>query len=402
MGRFRGAPLGGVVVLAVAVVPAVADADQCARLSREQAEAAQRATSPMRFVAEACETCGENIEQARPRPLGRVSIGHSLSAPGWWSIYIDDRPVDLANVFLSADGDAFENFAILAGCPANGVTLRYSSRGAVVRETALRPASSAAPVSPRGTTTWSRPVGPVRFGLTGVLIAPGKSSGQPWDGPGALPPQVQQGLRTGLTVDLARSVLAAFGDGVPGTRALERLAPWAAAAINSAIAAPDVRVDVLLDSGRVSRARTRAHTLTPSWGYVGSASYVVTTTSQITIDAWDSDALFDDHIGVCTIQGMPLVDRNGYARGQDFTCNGQLWGVRLRVVAQSYEPVPDEQVPQAPPPSAISATTPTSTPTQSTAAEVLRRGGVGESCTRTDDCTAPLRCIRHECVEPPQ
>lgn len=245
---------------------------------------------------------------------------------------------------------------------------------------------------------WRRPVGPVRLAVTAVLVAPGKSSGQPWDGIMPLPAETQQGLQQGLSVQAVRAVFGLFVDG-SGVGAATRFAPWATNAFLGSIAAPDVRVDVLVDGRPVSRVRTQAHTFTPSWPIAPSAGTPISSNQQIDVDAWDIDALRDDHIGVCTIQGMPLVDRNGYARARDFTCNGQLWGVRLRVLADSYEPA-DSTANQAPPLSAQQPTPAAPDPVPPPASPEVRRGGVGESCTRTDDCNAPLRCVNNACTTP--
>ncbi len=393
--------------LVVLLLSGSAHADQCAVVPFDQVMRAQQYLQASRLVAERCEPCGE----ATDAPLVPRAVGFALTAPrpdipNGWTLQLDGRPIDLAYFYISSDGVQFTNLAALAGCPTTGVAPRLMASPApaptntFVRETASVPAAAA----PAPTPTWRRPVGPVSFGLTSVLIAPGKSSGRPWDGLGALPPEVQQGLRTGLTADFARSILSTFVEGGSGVGAVSRFAPWAVNAINNAIAAPDVRVDVLLDNTRVWRAQTQMHSFTPSWATAGTTAYNVSPTSQIAIDAWDSDLFSHDHIGVCTIQGMPLVDRNGYARAQDFSCNGQLWGVRLRVMAASYEPVPDEQVPSSPPPSAAPsvapAATPDAAPTPPAGSEGIRRGGAGESCTRTDDCTSPLRCVQQVCVEP--
>lgn len=261
----------------------------------------------------------------------------------------------------------------------------------------------------RAVVTWRRPVGPVQLAVTAVLVAPGKSSGQPWDGIRPLPTETQQGLVQGLAPQAVQAVCRAFIEGA-GAGAVSRMAPWASNAFLGSFSAPDVRVDVLLNGTTVSRVRTQTHTFTPSWPLSPSTSVEVGANQQIDVDAWDVDLVRDDRIGVCTIQGMPMVDRNGYARAQDFTCNGQLWGVRLRVVAESYVPVAASDVQEGPPPSAAPVAPPTpptpSTPptapstTPPSAPAEARRGGAGESCTRTDDCNTPLRCIRHECTVP--
>jgi len=48
--------------------------------------------------------------------------------------------------------------------------------------------------------------------------------------------------------------------------------------------------------------------------------------------AEDVDAFANDRIGVCTLTGGLRVDAQGYVTPESFRCNGQLWGVALRVV----------------------------------------------------------------------
>jgi hypothetical protein len=378
-----------------------ARADQCEIINQQQAAAAQQFLRTSRQVAFLCEPCGERLG-AGTRVVSISSVEMVPRDPGaaQWSLLVDGRQIDLAYTFTSTDGVRFENLAQSAGCPASDVSLSFivGSPPPPSQQPSFHvggTVGSAAQVRPA--STWRRPVGPVRFALTSVFVAPGKSTGLPWDGPGQLPTATRQGLQAGVTVQAARAIFSAFIDA--GTSmAAARLAPWAINTMSSATAAPDVRVDVLLDGRQVGRVQTRTHSFTPSWTGATNTTYQVGPNQQIDISAWDTDLMFDDHIGVCTIQGMPLVDRNGYARAEDFTCNGQLWGVRLRILADSYEAVADGDVAVAPPPSAVQVTPPAIP--QQEPAETTRRGGVGESCTRTDDCNAPLRCIRHECMTP--
>ncbi len=338
------------------------------------------------------------------------------------------RQLDLAYTFTTTDGVTYTNLGRAAGCAASDVSLSFvlpgatgAQLGAYVPPNAgiggsLAPIPSSADTAPTGTdgtaprarpsspgsTRWRRPVGPVRIGLTSLLIAPGKSSGAPWDGLGALPEDTARGLRAGITVEASRALASLFVD-VGTANSVGRIVPWASRVLANATQAPDVRATVSIDGTQVSTSRTRMHSYTPSWPGLSPTAYTIGHDQHITVDAYDTDLAFDDHIGLCTMQGMPLVDRNGYARAEDFTCNGQLWAVRLRIVATEYEPVPDSEV-QAPPPSAQPPPTmpaaegsPMMAPGH--APQHVRRGGAGESCTRTDDCEAPLRCVRQECRE---
>lgn len=392
-----------------------ARADQCQVLSTSQATSAQAVLRSASRIAYLCEPCGERLgPSTRITAVGNVEMRPWSGGGGQWEVYVDGAGIDLAYVFTSSDGVHFTNLSRVAGCEATGVSERFTIGAPVAPPPVRMP-----PVTPEVTvgatltagapsTTWRRPVGVVRLALTSVLIAPGKSSGMPWDGPGQLPQDTQRALRAGLSGETFRAIFSAFVESGTGMGAATRFAPWALNALNSATAAPDALVDVTINGERVARAQNRTHTFTPSWGSAYSRPVQIGPNQHIELEAWDTDVMFNDPIGTCTIQGMPLVDRNGYARAEDFTCTGQLWGVRLRVIADSYEPVASANVPMAPPPSAV-APPPQPGPVVAPAAigpgvvpaaPGVRRGGAGESCTRTDDCEAPLRCIRHECAAP--
>lgn len=415
---------------AMIVRPRDARADQCVAVSASQATAARQMLLSAVSLVHLCEPCGERLGvNSQPQPVGDVAL-RPWSGGGSWVVSVGGRDLDLAYVFSSSDGVTFTNVARAIGCPASDVSLSFvlapvarpigspyaaappqpfAVPSAPEPSDRLLPTAAAPSRSAPPTTRWRRPVGPVRMGITALFIAPGKSSGAPWDGPGTLPTDVQRGLQAGVTVQLTRQIFSAFVDTGSGVAVAARLAPWALNALSQATAAPDVQAALLLDGTQIGRAQTRTHTFTPSWPGMTTTAYTIGPNQQIVINAVDTDLLFNDHIGLCTMQGMPLVDRNGYARAEDFTCNGQLWGVRLRVLASSYEPVADADIPEAPPSAAAPAPAavfgapgpaPEAPPAATPPPVQMRRGGTGESCTRTDDCESPLRCIRHECTSP--
>jgi hypothetical protein len=221
------------------------------------------------------------------------------------------------------------------------------------------------------------PTGAVRLALTALLIAPGKSTGRPWDGMDSLPDDVSSSLARGLSQRQRQQIFRGFASA--GTSAvLASIAPWAVGAVNSAYEPPDVYARISINGEHVGVAGVVQDTLTPTWTTAYTPALVLSPATQLEIDAVDADVFNDDPIGACTIRGITCVDANGYVAPEDFACAGQLWGVRLRVVEETgvqRVAVPSDRNP------------------------AIRRGGAGESCTRTDDCTAPLRCVQHTCVE---
>ena len=92
-------------------------------------------------------------------------------------------------------------------------------------------------------------------------------------------------------------------------------------------------------NGRVVLRTTKVgnHYL-PTWSGLYSAPLQLRDFDQLEVRAVDRDVLFHDEIGVCTGQGLPWVDPQGYATPAALTCLGQLWAVALRVVPA--EPAP--------------------------------------------------------------
>lgn len=173
--------------------------------------------------------------------------------------------------------------------------------------------------------------GPVRLILTAALVAPGKDSGFPWDGPGSLPPEVSEGLRAARPRGMAATLFRALADGtVLGS--LAKILPWTANAFISGITAPDVQVEIFLNGALLQRSPKVANSYSPTWSGVYTPAVELHEFDQLELRAVDRDVLFHDQIGVCTSQGMPWVDAHGYASDLTFQCLGQLWAVALRVM----------------------------------------------------------------------
>lgn len=173
--------------------------------------------------------------------------------------------------------------------------------------------------------------GPVRLVLTAALVAPGKDSGLPWDGPGSLPPEVAEGLRAPRPRGLVGSLFRALIDGT-GLGALAQILPWTANAFIGGFAAPDVQVELALNGTLLQRSPKVANSYYPTWSGVYTPAVAIHDFDQLELRAIDRDVMFHDQIGVCTSQGMPWVDSRGYASDLTFQCLGQLLAVALRVV----------------------------------------------------------------------
>lgn len=101
---------------AVAMTTAsLAMADQCAYITKAQAEKALKAVLETTKVQTLCEPCGES----KPQTLAVKSIGiRDVNYQGYWELFANDKGLDLAYTYVNG-----LNLAKFAGCSANGVSL---------------------------------------------------------------------------------------------------------------------------------------------------------------------------------------------------------------------------------------------------------------------------------------
>jgi hypothetical protein len=184
---------------------------------------------------------------------------------------------------------------------------------------------------------WRRPIGPLQVFVTGGLIAPGKSNGNPWDGPGSLPPEVSRAAVRGLQPTVSHALLGLM-PGLGGLRALASVAPEIASLMTGAYETPDVRLSVTLNGRPIGDTGVAQDSLEPTWPSRPLDVGVVPPGSFLEFRAIDSDLMFDDDIGICTITGAPLIDADGYVAPESFRCSGQLWGLVVRVVEVPIAP----------------------------------------------------------------
>ena len=182
-----------------------------------------------------------------------------------------------------------------------------------------------------------RPTGPLQVFVTAGLIAPGKSDGRPWDGTGSLPPDVARAAVRGL-LPSARHALLGLMPGAGGLPALTAVAPEVAALMNGAYAAPDVRVVVSLNGRPLGSTGVAQDTLAPTWAGGPVDVGVIPEGAFLEFRAIDTDLMFDDDIGVCTVTGAPPLDAEGYVAAAAYRCSGQLWGLAVRAVERPPAP----------------------------------------------------------------
>lgn len=116
-----------IVLLLLAAGPAAAD--QYSYVSVQQAAQAMQAIAEQDVVHAFCAPCGD--ARSRPLRVRQVDIGRVWDGSGaqpyragdgqtFWQVYVNDAPVDLAYVYVHADG-RWENLALRLGLPASDV-----------------------------------------------------------------------------------------------------------------------------------------------------------------------------------------------------------------------------------------------------------------------------------------
>jgi hypothetical protein len=113
----------GLVAAAFAVLAtSEARADQCAWVDKAVAEAAAKYLAPKSDWAQFCEPCGDS----KPvyRKVQSAPVVRATSSGGYWELVIDGVAVDLAYVYAvrATEDKKLGNLALLAGCPATGVS----------------------------------------------------------------------------------------------------------------------------------------------------------------------------------------------------------------------------------------------------------------------------------------
>jgi hypothetical protein len=108
------------------VTPALAFADQCQAITREQANAFVALVRNGDMVGSLCEPCGEAPDGADRIPMAEV-YDISVEDNGEYAeIFLNDESIDLAYTYIVAAQTGthwkLKNAAKLVGCPCTGVS----------------------------------------------------------------------------------------------------------------------------------------------------------------------------------------------------------------------------------------------------------------------------------------
>jgi hypothetical protein len=96
-----------------------ARADQCAWVEPAAAVKAQAILTDAPKYLEFCEPCGD---KAPGIPQRATSVNITTPQGDYRELSVNGTPIDLAYVFVKTSDTQYQNLALLAGCPASGVS----------------------------------------------------------------------------------------------------------------------------------------------------------------------------------------------------------------------------------------------------------------------------------------
>jgi hypothetical protein len=165
-----------------------------------------------------------------------------------------------------------------------------------------------------------------------AIIAPGKADGTVWDGVGNVDPAVLQAVATALVgVNPVAGVLAALGN--PALDAIDKPDAFGTCQLTvlGVTYAPD---DLATDAGAIM------NNYTPIWPSVRSYKNIpVDTDVRMNVSLFDSDLVYNDPIGVATINSADLLaalaSQKKYEVRVDDQTAGQLLFIGISVTLQT-------------------------------------------------------------------
>lgn len=172
--------------------------------------------------------------------------------------------------------------------------------------------------------------GPVQLSLTDLVIAPGKDSGLPWDGPGSLPEEVSKLVQTPLPAKVMARVFDALRLGNDPLFLLQAMG-IAITGLSAGSAAPDIEATMFFNGRQIAVYPMVPNSCHPTWAGRFTEPVLIGQYDTVDIKVIDRDALRNDEVGMCSLQGQPYVDKRGFVIAKEFRCRGQVWGAGLRL-----------------------------------------------------------------------
>lgn len=144
------------IPISLAALGGTARADQCAWVDKHVAERAHELVAQAPNVIAFCEPCGD---QAPGAPVAVTSYAIGEPDSGFGELSINGASVDLAYTYVQTSPTEYTNLALLAGCPATGVS--PSLEVAAETQHGVLVTASDKPVAPVAAVAPVVPVAPV-------------------------------------------------------------------------------------------------------------------------------------------------------------------------------------------------------------------------------------------------
>ncbi|NOQ36699.1 MAG: hypothetical protein GQ569_12535 [Methylococcaceae bacterium] len=106
-----------IISLCVALLPALAQADQAAYISKDKADIAANILQSTSAIRHYCQPCGD--KQWTEESINSVKSEHT-GYENYWQVLINGKGIDLAYVYLETDG-GWQNIAIMLSIEVSDV-----------------------------------------------------------------------------------------------------------------------------------------------------------------------------------------------------------------------------------------------------------------------------------------
>lgn len=117
------------IATALLFTTSLAQADQCAYISEQEANNALSQLKPNSTVAYFCELCGDkDFQEAEDVIVKKLSVQEVDAENKQWEISINGKGIDLAYTYLHTGQSHYINLARLAGCEADSVTAHFEKK----------------------------------------------------------------------------------------------------------------------------------------------------------------------------------------------------------------------------------------------------------------------------------
>lgn len=122
--------------LAVVLAPAIAQADQCAFVSKKNADDALALIDKGATIISFCQPCGDTT----PQKVKVESVSdHATGFEGTWEVLVNGQGIDLAYTFVENGDGKYVNLSKMVDCPSEGVACLLDSGLAVLPDTCGMP-----------------------------------------------------------------------------------------------------------------------------------------------------------------------------------------------------------------------------------------------------------------------